>query len=246
MRATPAAALTAALLVSKGKAHPSRGLAQPVREGANVGDRDARLLRRVDPSTSSTQEQESDDGTPEVISTSTARPSAALPEPYLTPGVELPSYIVGAVAASLPIAPAPQAAVRTPPLPYNDTRTADDLVYYWDELRGHRALPLLEDIDRTRIAISWPNTVMATFGADRSEMPQITRLSRFTGAIEVTTIVTEWIISCCRQVAKIGKAMETQRTFTGKHELQYSMMLLPLASSNGTSNHVLCHLCCNP
>ena len=45
MSAAPAASLTAALLVSKGNAHLSRGLAQPIRERVSVSARDAGLLQ---------------------------------------------------------------------------------------------------------------------------------------------------------------------------------------------------------
>jgi len=44
MSALPAASLTAGLLVPKGNAYPSRGLAQPIRERMSIGARDGRLL----------------------------------------------------------------------------------------------------------------------------------------------------------------------------------------------------------
>ena len=177
------------------------------------------------------------------------RHAAALPEPYVAPSDELaPSYIVGAPAAVLPsipaVAPAP-AAWDSAPLPYDDLRSTDDLVYYWDELRGGRELPLFSKLDRTRIAISWPDTVIVNYDADRAAVPEIARLSRLTGVVEFTSMVTEWILSCSRQVARLGKAMETKRDFAGTDSLRsYHMLLLPFATSGGTSDHVLCHLSC--
>jgi hypothetical protein len=175
------------------------------------------------------------------------RYAAALPEPYVAPSDELaPSYIVGVPAALPSLQAAPPAPVSdSAPLPYDDLRSADDLVYYWDELRGGRELPLFSNLDRTRIAISWPDTVMVNYDLDRAAVPQIARLSRLTGVVEFTSMVTEWILSCSRQVARIGKAMETKRAFDGAHSARsYHMLLLPFATSGGTSDHVLCHLSC--
>jgi hypothetical protein len=163
---------------------------------------------------------------------------APLPEPYVAP--EPP-----------PAAPRPEAKPAPEPetaraawLPYDDLRSSDALIYYWDEMRAGRELPLFAHLDRTRIAISWPDTVMVNYGSDDA-LPQITRLSRLTGAIEFTSLVTEWILSCSRQVAKLGQAMETRRAFTGaRSPHNYHMLLLPFADASGGS-HILCHLSCS-
>ncbi|HEX3974044.1 MAG TPA: hypothetical protein VHX19_22105 [Stellaceae bacterium] len=165
------------------------------------------------------------------------RYQAPLPEPYLAP--EPPP---APEAKAPPPPPAPEVA-RAAPLPYDDLRSSDALIYYWDELRAGRELPLFSHLDRTRIAISWPDTVMVNYGADQAAMPQIARLSRLTGAIEFTSLVTEWVLSCSRQVARLGKAMETRRAFAGAHGPHaYHMLLLPFADASGASGHVLCHL----
>lgn len=175
---------------------------------------------------------------PEPASPPVRRRAAPLPEPYVAPAPPEPE------AKPSPPSPMPEVA-RAAPLPYDDLRSADELIYYWDELRAGRELPLFSTLDRTRIAISWPDTVMVTYGADQAAMPQIARLSRLTGAVEVTSLVTEWILSCSRQVARVGKAMETRRAFTGaRSPHSYHMLLLPFANPNGASDHVLCHLSC--
>ena len=176
---------------------------------------------------------------PEPAPPPVMRRAAPLPEPYVAP-VPPPEP----EAKSLPPSPMPEVA-RAAPLPYDDLRSADELIYYWDELRAGRELPLLSSLDRTRIAISWPDTVMVNYGADQAAMPQIARLSRLTGAVEITSLVTEWLLSCSRQVARVGKAMETRRAFTGaRSPHSYHMLLLPFADPNGASDHVLCHLSC--
>lgn len=192
------------------------------------------------------------------------RHAAALPEPYVAPEPEpsalpaAPEVVRRAVALPEPYfapepppEPEPQPALpaaayevtRAAPLPYDDLRSTEDLIYYWDELRAGRELPFFSTLDRTRIAISWPDTVMVNYGADQAAMPQIARLSRLTGVVEFSSMVTDWILSCSRQVARIGKAMETKRAFNGARSARnYHMLLLPFANSGGASDYVLCHL----
>jgi hypothetical protein len=181
---------------------------------------------------------------PEPAPPPAPRRAVALPEPYLAPDPELkPTYHVGGGFAVLPPLPAPppRASESAAPLPYDDVRSVDDLVDYWDRLRGGRALPLLSRLDRTRIAISWPNTLLVSFDADQT--PQLTRLSRLTHDVLVTSAVTEWILSCARRVARLGKAMETDRDFPGEpNTRQYQLLLLPFAGATGASDHMLCNL----
>ena len=177
---------------------------------------------------------------PAPVSAPFPRRAAPLPEPYIAPEPPAEPEI-----APAPHAPAPPQPARAAPLPYDDLRGADDLIYYWDELRAGRALPFFTHLDRTRIAISWPDTVMVNYSADPTAMPQIARLSRLTGVVEFTSMVTEWILSCSRQVARLGKAMETRRAFASTSSPRsYHLLLLPFANAGGASEHVLCHLSC--
>lgn len=196
-----------------------------------------------------------------VVAPQVARHAVALPEPYVAPESPpepqtqpalpaAPEVVRRAVALPEPYfapqprpEPAAHEVARAAPLPYDDLRSTEDLIYYWDELRAGRELPFFSSLDRTRIAISWPDTVMVDYGADQAAMPQIARLSRLTGVVEFSSMVTDWILSCSRQVARIGKAMETKRAFNGaRSPRNYHMLLLPFANSGGASDYVLCHL----
>jgi hypothetical protein len=173
-------------------------------------------------------------------------------EPRLDPLRHFPDRLVDADVATyvVPVPellpePEPQAAVRRAPLPYDDLRSAEDLIDYWDDLRAGRELPFFTSLDRTRIAISWPDSLMVTFnGYDAAAAPQIARLSRLTGGVEYSSMVTEWVIACSRQVARIGKAMEHEETFPASHggTKLYRILLLPFATATGRSDHILCHL----
>ncbi|HEY1503109.1 MAG TPA: hypothetical protein VGF92_02350 [Stellaceae bacterium] len=173
---------------------------------------------------------------PEITPPPTVRRVVPLPEPYFAP--EPPPE----PEAKSPL-PAATEAPRAAPLAYDDLRGIDDLIYYWDELRAGRDLPLFANLDRTRIAISWPDTVMVNYEADRAAVPQMARLSRLTGVVEFNSMVTDWILSCSRQVARVGKAMEIKGDFVGANSPRsYHMLLLPFANPGGASDHVLCHL----
>ncbi|HEV8014382.1 MAG TPA: hypothetical protein VGP48_02555 [Stellaceae bacterium] len=170
-------------------------------------------------------------------------------EPGPDPLRHFPDRLVAAdVATYIVSAPEPlpePETVRPAPLPYDDLRSAEELIDYWDDLRDGRELPFFASLDRTRIAISWPDSLMVTFsGADAAATPQIARLSRLTGGVEYSSMVTEWILGCSRQVARIGKAMEHEQKFPGSHggTKSYRMLLLPFATAIGKSDHILCHL----
>ena len=105
-----------------------------------------------------------------------------LPDPP-APAEPLPSYHVQRIPAPVPLEESKPAA-RPAPLPYDDLQSSDALVDYWDGLRGSRALPSVVALDRTRIAISWPDTLMVSYGGGDPAMPQMTRLSRLTNEVE--------------------------------------------------------------
>lgn len=174
-----------------------------------------------------------------------AAPELPLPEPAADPLRHVPDRLVSAdvVTYVARLAPLPEAAPPPPrpaPLPYDDLRTTDELIDYWDDLRDGRELPFFTSLDRTRIAISWPDTLMVTFERD---VPQVTRLSRLTGEVEYSSLVTEWILACARQVSRIGKAMEHEEKFEGSRDIRtYRLILLPFATPAGKSDHILCHL----
>jgi hypothetical protein len=115
------------------------------------------------------------------------------------------------------------------------------LRHHWEQLRGRDDLPLLSALDTAQVAGYWPNTLMVNYGD--TGMPQIARLGRHTGDVEYTSMVTEWILSCSREVARSRKPTEKEERFPGEHRRRsYRMLLLPFASAIGDSHHVLCHL----
>lgn len=115
----------------------------------------------------------------------------------------------------------------------------------WEHLRGRSDLPLVANLDIKRVATSWPNTLLVNYSGANSGMPQITRLGRHTDDVEYTSMVTEWILSCSREVARTRKPMEKEERLPGeRRQRRYHMQLLPFASTGGQSDHVLCHLTC--
>jgi len=165
------------------------------------------------------------------------RPIAAEEMPPVTPlRAEPPATPLAVIAAATD-----RPRDETPPL--RDRASYWDFVDYWDRLRGGQGLPLLTMLDRELVAGSWPDSMIVSYAGGAAAMPQIARLSQPTGAIEYTPMVTDWIISCARQVARQGEAMEDEQEFPlARGSAGYRLLLLPFATPEGKSDHVLCHL----
>lgn len=139
-----------------------------------------------------------------------------------------------------PAAPVPKASPPSGPA-HGDV----DLFDYWNSLRGGRELPAFASLDRARIVAGCPNTLLVSYSDGAKTMPQIVRLGRFTGEIEYTSMVTEWILSCARQAASAGKPVEREQDFPVDHRSKkYGMLLLPLTSGGKEADRVLCRLSC--
>lgn len=148
--------------------------------------------------------------------------------------------------------PAPIALIPPPPQPQPERDASAqpqdrprywDFVDYWDRLRRGYRLPPLSMLDRELVAGSWPDSLIVSYSANNTAMPQIARLSKTTGEIEYTPMVTDWIISCAREVARYGEAMEDEQQFPLTRGVAgYRLLLLPFASTEGKSEYVLCHL----
>ncbi len=182
-------------------------------------------------------------GVPAVI-VPPVRAKPATPTPQVAPAVarrETPPVPPRTASAAAPRDATP-AAFPLQPSPYH-RQGGDAFVDYWDELRHGHGVPRLATLDRDRVAGCWPDSLMVTYTRLDAAMPQIVRLSKPTGEIEYTPMVTDWIISCARQVARAGEAMEDEQEFPfANGSAGYRLLLLPFATADGKSQHVLCHL----
>ncbi|SRR5579883_1151998 len=123
--------------------------------------------------------------------------------------------------------------------PYSD----EEIIDYWDSLRGERALPLLRDLDRDWVARCWPNSLILAVGEAETTSPRITRLGEARDDVEFTPMVIEWILARGRQSARRGLPIEEEQRFpVSRGSARYRLILLPLDSEAGRSNHVLCRV----
>jgi hypothetical protein len=149
---------------------------------------------------------------------------------------------IAAEPAPAPEAPPPPAAKSSEPPP-----RAEEIVVYWERVRRGRSLPPLEDIDRSLVANAWPDSLIVLFDQDPSVMPRISRLGASAGAIEYTPMVTDWILSRARHAARRAARHDEVQSFPVEGDVpRYRLFLLPLGSSAGASDAVLCHLCRMP
>jgi len=117
----------------------------------------------------------------------------------------------------------------------------EDILDYWDSLRGGRDFPALDELDRTHVAATWPNTLL--LAVDSADLPRITRLGASDGEIDYTATVVDWIMSRGKQSAKHAEPMEEERRFAvSTGGARYRLLLLPLSSYGLNCDHVLCQL----
>jgi hypothetical protein len=175
-------------------------------------------------------------------------PPVPAPEPALMvepdereaipPAPEL-RLVVDAPAAE----PKPEAPAERPPVAAAPPSSIDQIIDYWDGLREGKPFPPLTALDRGHVGRSWPNCMLVAYGAADSAMPKLTRIGEENGEIEYLEMVIHWILSRGQLAARRGEPMEEEKRFpvTGGNA-RYQLLLLPLANSDGKSEHVLCHL----
>lgn len=170
-------------------------------------------------------------------------PEMPLPEPAPAPvepepAEEAPQPLLLLSERALDETPSPPAG---PPLEPPEAEGAEDIVDYWDGLRGARAFPALDDIDRARVAATWPNTVLVA--VESSELPRITPLGRNNGEIEYTATVIDWIVARSRSSARRGEPTEAEQRFAiSSGGARYYLLMLPVGGDERKSDHVLCQI----
>jgi hypothetical protein len=139
--------------------------------------------------------------------------------------------------------PMPDAPAERPPVAAATPSSIDQIIDYWDGLRGGKPVPPLTALDRAHVGRSWPNCMLVAYGATDTAMPKLTRIGEENGEIEYLEMVIHWILSRGQLAARRGEPMEEEKRFpvTGGNA-RYQLLLLPLANSDGKSEHVLCHL----
>ena len=158
------------------------------------------------------------------------RPTPA-PAPVAAP--EKGGDITDDLAASIPPAIAPEPPPR-----------AEEIVVYWERLRRGRPFPPLSDVDRGLVGSSWPDSLIVAFEGGDMAMPRISRLGATDGTIEYTPMVTDWILTRARHAARRATKLDEVESFPIEGDTpRYRLLLMPLGSSNGASDCVLCHLC---
>jgi hypothetical protein len=167
---------------------------------------------------------------------------AAPPEERQEPTLTMPSAESSDTVVQLPLATAEPAAEPPAPLPtVPEEVRAPDILDYWDSLRGVRDYPAVDELDRSHVAASWPNTVLLSF---KTEIPQITRIGENNGEIEYTAMVTSWLMTRGRHAVKRGEPMEEEQKFPlSNGSGRYRLLVLPmLGKGSEACDHVLCQV----
>ncbi len=130
-----------------------------------------------------------------------------------------------------------------------------DVASYWDELRRGRQVPSVIDIDPGEIAQHWPNSLMincndisdhATVERSFAEMMRSAREQASAQGdvlVEYTPMVTEWIMTVGREVARAGRPIQDIEVFpTSVGNVSYRVIALPLSGERLGDVHALCYI----
>jgi hypothetical protein len=147
------------------------------------------------------------------------------------------------VAEGPAAAPKAEAPAERQPTAAAPASSIDEIIDYWDSLRGGKPFPSLDALDRGHVRRSWPNCMLVAYGVAGSPTPRLTRIGEENGEIEYLEMVIHWILSRGQLAADRGEPMEEEKRFpvTGGNA-RYQLLLLPLAAPDGKGAHVLCHL----
>lgn len=186
----------------------------------------------------------------------------ARPQSAASPGLAAPARMARPQSEPTPPPPPPAArpqpqAQQPAPAPVADSapKRPQDIVHYWDQLRQGRRFPARDDLDAAEIARHWPNSMLVRHNRETKKW-QLEKqfsgglqggsngqtLSKGPGA-ECASMVTEWILSLCHDVAGLGKPLQDTEVFpTSLGEVRYNVIALPLSENQNDIDHVLYHL----
>ncbi|WP_282610598.1 PAS domain-containing protein [Pelagibius sp. Alg239-R121] len=130
-----------------------------------------------------------------------------------------------------------------------------DIATYWDELRRGRQVPSLIEIDPKAVAQHWPNSLLiscddlngaATLERSFAEVMRGARekaSSQGEVVVEYTPMVTEWIMTVGREVARAGRPIQDIEVFpTSLGNVSYRVIALPLSGERLGTVHALCYI----
>ena len=130
-----------------------------------------------------------------------------------------------------------------------------DVATYWDEMRRGRQVPSLIDIDPQVVAEHWPNSLLISCddlnGAATLErsFAEVMRSARERASangdlvVEYTPMVTEWIMTVGREVARAARPIQDIEVFpTSLGNVSYRVIALPLSGERLGTVHALCYI----
>ncbi len=136
-----------------------------------------------------------------------------------------------------------------------ETAQPRDVATYWDELRRGRQVPSMIDVDPHVVAQHWPNSLLISCddmnGAATLErsFAEVMRGARERAAnqgevvVEYTPMVTEWIMTVGREVARAGRPIQDIEVFpTSLGNVSYRVIALPLSGERLGTVHALCYI----
>ena len=131
--------------------------------------------------------------------------------------------------------------------------SSQDILDYWDRLRGTDALPSRDRLKASEVAARWPNLVLFRCAGGvhpDTAFSAALRAHRVGGAAgmprepEATALLSQWMLRAAHAVAKDGApARDRMHVDTALGRIEYAMTTLPFAEDGGaTPDYLLCHI----
>ena len=137
----------------------------------------------------------------------------------------------------------------------SNPRQDDGILGYWQERQSGRDFPAWSDLDPEEILARWPDSVLLSCDPHRpvpkleasfAEALRSAKRRKAEGlepTVEYTPLLTEWLLTIGRAVARLGKPLNDSEFFPSfRGRVGYRVVGLPLGTAATGVEHVLCHV----
>lgn len=131
---------------------------------------------------------------------------------------------------------------------------ADDIIAYWERLRGRRAFPSRKELDDKTLGFYWPYSVIFRI-EDRGQRIEVEAAVNPTSSIKagwlraggnggkLQFVITEWLMPLVRTAAVRGIVIdETTLLPLDGRAVRYRCVTLPFSEDGVVVDHVLAHI----
>lgn len=125
----------------------------------------------------------------------------------------------------------------------------EGIIALWEGITGEAAIPALIDLDVTKVATHWPNSLLLrASGSAKRPIVEVARIfsadaAHNTAPMPIDTMTIDWMMALAREVTHDGVPVhELDNVSAEEPGVEYGVIALPFGDPSGAVDHVLCHL----